>query len=480
MHLHFVQSLEPLQGAGLGQAALSLHLAMRGAPGERHAVDGIRSEAENQGTGLGEQRERTPKETHGRSAESPCVSREGLEGKGLGRGGKSWQSSGGSSQLQKGFRALSSVLLSTRAADFGRTWPDVIQGVRKGAGKMFYAPELKRLAAEAVEEAEWFHGHGLYVWTNMWLGGEARKRGKPLVYHPQGFFDPWILRRSPGKKRLAHWLFEDKNIAYVRWWRAVSNKEAGQIRAVVGDRAVVHVIPNGVDLDEVDAIDTARVAGGELKVKGEKHGAGRVEQKVGSEKTRHSSQVTRHSAWTRRRRPKRLLFLSRIHAKKGLDLLVPAWGKLTKEFPDWELLIVGPDEGGYQATVEKMMVDCGCSETCWIHPAVSGSEKHALLRTADLFVLPSYSEGFPMAVLEAAAHRIPVVQTDECNFPELTAAGGAWECRPERDAVENTLRKALTADDAERTERGLRGRDLVEKSYSWDQIAEQVLAACRA
>jgi glycosyltransferase involved in cell wall biosynthesis len=170
--------------------------------------------------------------------------------------------------------------------------------------------------------------------------------------------------------------------------------------------------------------------------------------------------------------------LSRIHAKKGLDLLVPAWGKLTKEFPDWELLIVGPDEGGYQATVEKMIAESGCGETCWIHPAVSGAEKHALLRTADLFVLPSYSEGFPMAVLEAAAHRIPVVQTDECNFPELIAAGGAWECRPERESVEKALREALTADDAERTERGLRGRELVEKSYSWSKLADRVLETC--
>ena len=180
-----------------------------------------------------------------------------------------------------------------------------------------------------------------------------------------------------------------------------------------------------------------------------------------------------------RKRPKRLLFLSRIHAKKGLDMLVPAWGRLTKEFPDWKLLIVGPDEGGYQATVEKMISDAGCGETCRIHPAVSGAEKHALLGKADLFVLSSYSEGFPMAVLEAAAHRIPVVQTDECNFPELTAAGGAWECRPDRDAVEAALKNALTAEDAERTERGLRGRELVEKAYSWDQIASEVIDACR-
>jgi glycosyltransferase involved in cell wall biosynthesis len=104
-----------------------------------------------------------------------------------------------------------------------------------------------------------------------------------------------------------------------------------------------------------------------------------------------------------------------------------------------------------------------------MHPAVSGAEKHALLRMADLFVLPSYSEGFPMAVLDAAAHRIPVVQTDECNFPELTAAGSAWECRPERKSVEKELRKALTAEDAERAESGLRegfgGERLLPRGY---------------
>jgi hypothetical protein len=78
-----------------------------------------------------------------------------------------------------GLHAPSSMLLATRYVGFTREWPDVIQGIRKGPTKAFYAPELKRLAAKAVEQAEWFHGHGLYVWTNMWLGGEAwRRRGK--------------------------------------------------------------------------------------------------------------------------------------------------------------------------------------------------------------------------------------------------------------------------------------------------------------
>lgn len=375
MHLHFVQSLEPLQGAGLGQAALSLHLAL------------LKLQPE------------------------------------------------------------SSSLLSTRSPEFRSRWLGVIQGVRKGPEKLFFAPELKILAQDVVRQAEWFHGHGLYVWTNRWLGSESRRRGKPLIYHPHGFFDPWILRRSKGKKRIAHWLFEDKNIENVLWWRALSSKEADQIRAVVGDRAKIHIIPNGIDLDDVDANSS-------------------------------EYQTSGQSDWAIRKRPKRLLFLSRIHPKKGLDLLVSVWKQLTGEFPDWELLITGPDEGGYQSTVETLIRAGGGCDSCWIHPAVSGREKHALLRTADVFVLPSYSEGFPMAVLEAAAHGLPVVQTTECNFPELTASGGAWQCPPAKDELEQTLRSAMASDDQERKERGQRGRSLVARNYSWHTIAQLLNQTC--
>lgn len=442
MHLHFVQSLEPLQGAGLGQAALSLHLAMR------------RESVQCSVSGFQPDKPQAPRVSPHAPSPEPHAS----------------------------------TLLATRAADFDRAWPGVIQGVRKGPAKAFYAPELKHLAAEALASAEWFHGHGFYVWTNWWLGSEARRRGKPMVYHPHGFFDPWILSRSRAKKRLAGWLFEDANTRHVRWWRALSSKEADQIRAAVGAQAVVHVIPNGIDIHEVDSAQCSVGSGQRGEATPAKQsgvGPGVPDAPGTSIRDRNTAgpevqpyQETRHDAWTRRRRPKRLLFLSRIHPKKGLDLLVPAWGRLTTEFPDWELLIVGPDEGGYQALVERMISDAGCADTCRIHPAVSGAEKHAVLRTADLFVLPSYSEGFPMAVLEAAAHRIPVVQTTECNFPELAAAGGAWECAPQAGELEKALRAALAAEDAERMERGARGRALVEQNYAWGQIAKDVMSAC--
>lgn len=370
MHLHFTQSLEPLEGAGLGQSALSLHLAMRKFGG--------------------------------------------------------------------------SALVSTRSESFQSTWPDVVHGVRRGPTKLFFAPELIGKTREMLDGITVFHGHGFYVWLNAWLGGVARRTKRPLVYHAHGFLDPWILRRSRRKKQVAHWLFENANFRHAAWWRAVSAKEADQVRAY-GITAPVHVIPNGVDLTETDA-------------------------------SAPSEYATSH--WTKKKQPHRVVFLSRIHPKKGLDLLIPGWATLRSSYPDWELLIVGPDEGGYQAVVEKLIADADCADTVVIHPAVTGPEKHALLRTADVFILPSYSEGFPMALLEAAAHSKPAVFTDECNFPELAAADGGWQCRPTIESVTAALKKALGCDASERRDRGQRARRLVETSYTWEHAARQVSEIC--
>ena len=84
-----------------------------------------------------------------------------------------------------------------------------------------------------------------------------------------------------------------------------------------------------------------------------------------------------------------------------------------------------------------------------------------------------------MAVLEAAAHSIPVIQTTECNFPELAIEGGAWEANPTIESVREQLLQALSCDDLERKSRGKVGFELVSKHYSWASIAERLVQACR-
>jgi glycosyltransferase involved in cell wall biosynthesis len=336
--------------------------------------------------------------------------------------------------------------MATRSSCFGTSWPEAIQYRRTGPQKAFFAWGLRRDAQDALARADVVHGHGLYVYPNWAVGTQARRLGKALVYHPQGFFEPWILQRSRLKKRVVKALFENHNMAQCRLWRALTDKEASQIRRQ-GYEAPIVVAPNGVRLEETDA--------------GLPRGALHFVLEPGQQR-------------------KRVVFMARLHPKKGLDLLIPAWSKLKPLVREWELIIAGPDEGGYRAQVEQMARQLGLDGSVRFTGPVTGEAKLALLRTADLFVLPSYSEGVPVAVLEAMACRVPVLATHETNISDLEQDGGGWLCGASVDSVSSTLGRALQASDSERNERGCAARRLIEKRYTWSRIAATIREACES
>jgi len=376
-HLHFTQSLEPLQGGGLGSSAISLHEHMR----------------------------------------------------------------------QVGLRSL---LCST----YGHAAQHRVDGTREYARRrpdfFYYAPGMRREARGLVHDVDVLHGHGLYVAPNLIFGREARRQRKALVYHVHGMFEPYILQRSRWKKRLVHLLFEDRNIESVRFWRALTAKEADQIRGT-GARQPIAVVPNGLDVaqfapvgDPGRPIDTPLIEG---LCKGARH---------------------------------RLLFLGRIHPKKGLALLIPAWSRLALGHPDWELVIAGPDEGGHLAEVRSLAASLGLADRVMFTGMVQGEAKIRLLHSADLFVLPSFSEGFPMSVLEALACGVPVVATRESNVGEVLSSGGGWECDAEAESLTRMLGQALQAGESERRDRGRAGRRRVEQHYGWPAVVAELERACRA
>jgi glycosyltransferase involved in cell wall biosynthesis len=324
-----------------------------------------------------------------------------------------------------------------RVLEFRRIKPDFL----------YFAPELRTQAKELVGAADIIHGHGLYVGTNFVFGLQARRQGKPLVYHTHGFFEPWILQRSRWKKRLVHGLFEDANFKHARLWRALTDKEADQIRSQ-GIIAPIVVIPVGLDLKAFEV-------------------PFRIEDEI------ETPVVPRLV----KSRP-RAVFISRLHPKKGLDLLLPAWALLGGLRRDWELIIAGPDEGGYAATVDGLIRELGLGESVRRVGKVTQQAKVKLLKSADLFVLPSYSEGFTSAILEAMAAAVPVVATRQCNFPELFREEGGWECVADSGSVAKALHLGLAASADERRQRGAAGRELLHRSYTWDKICRRLLEAC--
>jgi poly(glycerol-phosphate) alpha-glucosyltransferase len=248
--------------------------------------------------------------------------------------------------------------------------------------------------------------------------------------------DSWAIQNSQWKKQIASRLFERKHLQNAACLHALCASEAKSIREY-GLTNPVCIIPNGVDLP----------VGNEIRL------SAPWREQVGT-----GNNV--------------LLFLGRIHPKKGLQPLIEAWGAAAPE--NWHLVIVGWDDGGHETELKRLVQNHGLQSTVHFMGSMYGHEKKAAFSHADAFILPSYSEGLPMAVLEAWSYRLPVLMTPECNIPEGFAKDAAVRIRPDSDSVMRGVQRFAAMPRDERMKIGERGRALVEEKFTWPRVAEQM------
>jgi glycosyltransferase involved in cell wall biosynthesis len=251
--------------------------------------------------------------------------------------------------------------------------------------------------------------------------------------------EPWALRHKKWKKALYLALVESKNLRRAACLHALSRPEIGHLRDIAPWTPICFV-PNGVDLDSLSNMPARSVLENdhpELKDKFV------------------------------------LLFFGRVHVKKGLDLLAEALGRLAADFPELHVLVAGKDDGAWSPFADRVAALQLSGRVTYIGH-VAGERARAVWAAADAFILPSYSEGFSMAILEALACSLPCVITTACHFPELGEAEGAIVVSPEQDAVAQGLRDLLNRSPAERRQLGMNGRQLVELNYTWDQQAHKL------
>ncbi len=319
------------------------------------------------------------------------------------------------------------------------TTPSTIDPALLPEGLTLEGPETDFEAA--IRSADVVHLHGLWQVQTRRGARAARMARVPYLVAAHGMAEPWALRHKRWKKQIYLALIEAKNLRRASCLHALSRPEIGHLRQIAPWTPICF-IPNGVDLNFADRLPPRSILEGQYP------------ELIGKTV---------------------LLFFGRVHKKKGLDLLAEAMGRLAPGHPELHLLLAGTDHGAW-APLRDRMTELGLVERMTYVGHVSGERARQVWAAADLFILPSYSEGFSMAVLEALACRLPSLITTACHFPEAAQAGGAVVVAPDLIAVTEGLRDLLERTSDERRRLGEAGRRLVEDQYTWDRQAERLAA----
>ncbi len=321
-----------------------------------------------------------------------------------------------------------------------------------------FSPDLLRWLHRHAREFDLAHIHALFSPVSTAAAAVARSRHLPYILRPLGTLDPADLRKKNQLKRIYAALFEGPNLAgaaAIHFTSAQEAKISERFGAVTRDL----VIPLGVNF-----LDTAPENPHPQPSSPEDRGATQARAQLGIPADRLL-----------------VLFMSRIEPKKGLNLLLPALENLLAEGLDFHFVLAGsnPQDPNYEAKIRAQVEASPLGKRTTIAGFVTGTLKAALLREADLFVLPSYYENFGIAVAEAMAAGTPVCVSREVHiWEEVLQAEAGWVCSCDAGSLTEQLRVALR-DAGELHRRGLNGREYALKNYSWDAIAQQTVGAYR-
>ena len=305
-----------------------------------------------------------------------------------------------------------------------------------------YAPELSHRLASLMPDL--VHTHGIWTYLSVatirWSESNGRATPRPYVVSTHGMLDPWALHNSRWKKIMAAFVFERRHLKNAACIHAVNNAEAEAIRAF-GLRNPICVIPNGIEVHPNNAADRMPPWAADM---------------VGSRKV--------------------LLYLGRLHPKKGLSILLCGWKEVSKREKGWVLVIAGWDQGGHRGELEQLVRELKITDSVQFAGPLFGEERETAYQNANAFILPSLSEGQPLVVLEAWSHARAVLMTPECNLPEGFQKRAAIRMNTTVEGAAEGLRRLFALDGPALQEMGRRGRDLVIANFSWPQIASQMFA----
>ena len=277
------------------------------------------------------------------------------------------------------------------------------------------------------------HAHGVWAYASWGARRAAQRLRKPLVITPHGMLGVDVMRYSSTKKRLARLIYEDANFRYAAAYHALCESEKQEFIDFGLVESKIRVIPNGVYIP-----DKKRALAGKDN-------------------------------------PLRLLYLGRVHHKKGLDLLLQALSKVPANvLAPWEIDIVGWGDASFIDDMEALASSLSLLHKVHFLGPKYGKEKTDMYDNAAGFILPSRSEGLPMSVLEAWSHGLPVLMTEQCHLPEGFSAKAAVKLPLDIQGMTEELTGFFSASSEERYSMGDNGYRLVQNNFSWQHIGDML------
>lgn len=263
-----------------------------------------------------------------------------------------------------------------------------------------------------------------YIHIMAWF---SRIKGIPYLITPRGMLEPWIMNRHRWKKQLAMFLYQSRDIRNAACLHATCEMEKVSIRKL-GFRNPIALIPNGIDFEKIPA----------------------------------PKQVFDK---------KRIVFLSRIHLKKGIELLLEAWGNLNTG--GWVLEIAGEGDDTYIKELEKKIAN-GTNRNVSMAGPKYGDDKWTFLKSADCFILPTYSENFGIVIAEALAVGVPVITTKGAPWQELVTYECGWWIELSVNNLMAALTEVMKTNPDELLAMGQRGRQLILQNYDIRKVAQKM------
>lgn len=308
---------------------------------------------------------------------------------------------------------------------------------------IWYSAEMARELPALAANADLIHVHGLWEHP-MWVGGwAARRLGIPFLISPRGSLEPAALQRSRWKKAPIALCCDGPNLRAATCLHATAEGERDACRAF-GLSNPVAIIPNAVTLP--DALPP-------------------------------NADLTARFPALRGKRV--LLYMSRINPTKGLLDFAEAWARLAPAHPDWHFLMAGPDECDHAAEVLTVFQRLGVADRVTYTGPLYGEERLAAFATAEMAVLPTHHENFGLAVAEALWFGRPVITTQGAPWRGLHDHQCGWWVPIGPEALTTALQAALPLSPAALAAMGARGKEWVNRTFTWQAVARDMLEVYR-